>query len=171
MKTALIVTDMQKGFINQLTSFLPNKIKDLINKKLFDYVIFTKFINYADSPYEKLIGYKGMKNNEETEIVDELKDEANIIFEKRTYSPFTAELEAFLKEKNIEKLFFVGVDTNACVLAGAMNAFDKRFIPFVLADYCASHSGLFLHKEALDNLRVLIGKNQVIIGRVKVLPS
>lgn len=53
MKKLLLVIDMQKGFINENTNFLIDKIRDLLNNDYFDKIAFTKFINYSDSYFVK----------------------------------------------------------------------------------------------------------------------
>lgn len=167
MRTALIVTDMQNGFMNKHTLKLIGRIKDLLEKNLFDLVIFTKFINHQNSPYVNLIGYNGLQKGRETEIVNELKVSAQIVFQKNTYGPFGSDFEAFLKKENIASLYFVGVDTNACVMKGAIDAFEKGYTPFILGYYCGSHSGIKYHQFALKNLQKLIGKRQVIDGKIE----
>lgn len=162
MKKALIVTDMQKGFMNEKTISLIPKIKKLLKQKLFNYTIFTQFINLPDSQYEKLISFVKLKGPPETSVVDKLKPFVKILFPKNTYSPFTPAFETFLQKNEIKELYFVGVDTNACVFKGAVDAFEKGYLPFVLSYYCASHSGVTFHRFSLKNLEKMIGKKQVI---------
>ncbi|MEW5896639.1 MAG: isochorismatase family cysteine hydrolase [Nanoarchaeota archaeon] len=165
MKTALLVMDMQKGFMNKYTLPLIPKIKKLIAEEIFDYVIFTRFVNTPASPYVRLIGFKGMLTEQDTALVPKLEENASFIFQKHTYTPFTSQLNRFLQEKKITRIYFAGVDTNACVLKGAVDAFEKGYIPLVLAEYCASHSGEQFHALALENLKRLIGVKQVIIKK------
>jgi len=44
----------------------------------------------------------------------------------------------------------------------ALDLFDNRILPKVLADYCASTAGRLVHKRALISLRHIIGKDNVI---------
>ncbi len=162
MKTALIVTDLQQGFLNKHTKHLPPRIKNLLQKQVFDVILFTKFINHPQSQFEKLVGYKRFQTRRETEIILELRKYAKIVFEKSTYSPFTPQLKLFLNRQGLTHLYFVGVDTNACVLAGVLEAFDQGYTPYVLAHCCASHSGPKFHKATLLILEKLIGKQQII---------
>jgi nicotinamidase-related amidase len=166
MNTALVVIDMQKGFMNELTQNLIAKIRSLLHRHLFDYVMFTQFINTRDSSYVTLLGYTELQQSPETDIVSELQPYAQNLFTKHYYTPFTQEFEEFLQKNRITHLYFVGVDTNACVQVGAVDAFSRGYVPFVLADYCASHSGKEYHESALRNLQKLIGTKQVLFGEI-----
>ncbi len=161
---ALVVTDMQKGFMNEFTKHLPAKIQQLLMRKTFSLVIFTQFINTPGSPYVKLLKYARMLERPEIEIVPELKPYADIVIKKNTYSSFTSEFEALLREKKVREIYFVGVDTNACILLGALETFNKGLTPYILASYCASHSSSDFHEWALKNLEKVIGKEQVVYG-------
>jgi nicotinamidase-related amidase len=152
--------------MNELTESLIAKIRTLIQNCLFDYVIFTKFINMPDSPYVKLLEYTELQHPPETDIVSDLQPYVHNLFTKHYYTPFTPEFEKFLQINYITHLYFAGVDTNACVQVGAVDAFSRGYIPFVLADYCASHSGKKCHESALKNLQKLIGTKQVLFGEI-----
>ena len=158
---------MQKGFMNKHTRKLIHRIKNLLDINLFNQVIFTKFVNSPHSHYVNLLGYQKLQKSPETEIVDELEPYAQITFKKEGYGPFVDGLERFLKRKKITHLYFVGVDTNACILKGVVDAFDKGYIPFVLGYYCGSHSGAEFHHFALKNLQKLIGKKQIIKRKLR----
>lgn len=54
-KSLLLIVDIQKNFINENTSFLLDKINNLLNINKFDVVAFTKFINDEVSAFEKEI--------------------------------------------------------------------------------------------------------------------
>lgn len=166
MTDVLIVTDIQNGFMNELTRPLINKIKTLLESNLFNCVIFTQFVNTPDSPYVRLIGYTDLQDQPRIDIVSELRSYAQNVFVKHQYTPFTKEFEDFLKINRLTHLYFVGVDTNACVQAGAVGAFERGYVPLVLAEYCASHSGDEFHESAIKNLQKLIGEKQVIFGEL-----
>lgn len=42
MKSLLLVIDLQKSFINENTKYLIDRINNLVNSSMYDYVIFTK---------------------------------------------------------------------------------------------------------------------------------
>lgn len=166
MKNVLIVTDMQNGFINKNTRNITSKIKSLIEKNLFDYIVFTQFINVKNSPYERLLNWRELKSSPQIDIIEWLRPYCQNLFKKNCYSPFTKEFEQFLKKKNIKELYFVGADTNICITRGAVDAFERSYTPYILSDYCASHSGNEFHDFALKNLEKLIGKHHIIPGEV-----
>ena len=49
MKSLLLVIDLQKSFINENTKYLIDRINNLVNSSMYDYVIFTKFISKINS--------------------------------------------------------------------------------------------------------------------------
>lgn len=55
-KSILIMVDIQNGFIQtDETHAIYENIKKLLNQKIFDTVIATKFINVQNSAFEKLM--------------------------------------------------------------------------------------------------------------------
>jgi nicotinamidase-related amidase len=54
-----------------------------------------------------------------------------------------------------------GVDTHACVLHEALDAFDRCIRPIVLAELCESGNGEDAHACALDVLRHAVGVHNV----------
>jgi len=162
MKKALIIIDVQKGFINKLTGKLPSKIKDFIekNKENYDLIIFTKYLNHKDSNFVKNLKWKGFMREKETSIVDKLKEFINKknLFTKDTYGSFVDnKLLNLLNKNKIERVDLAGIDTENCVLTFARDAFDRGFSVAVIKNLCASHSNLRLHKAALDIIKDNIG--------------
>ncbi|MFO7711264.1 MAG: isochorismatase family cysteine hydrolase [Candidatus Woesearchaeota archaeon] len=170
MKDMLVIVDVQNGFMNDNTRQVIPRINSLLKKKLFDHVVFTQFVNSENSPYERFIKWNGMKTQEETDIVDELKPYVEKSFVKHFYTCFTAEFEDYLSKKQIGRLFFVGVDTNICVTKCAVDTFERSMPGYVLGHYCASHSGKHLHEFALENLEKFIGGEYVLIKTIEEIP-
>tara|TARA_Y100000310_G_C20529266_1_gene737621 strand:- start:448 stop:957 length:510 start_codon:yes stop_codon:yes gene_type:complete len=166
MKNALVVIDMQKGFMNENTKHIIPKIESLIKKNLFDYVLFTQFINTNGSQYEKLLQWSELKNSPQIDIVDELEKYSGNLFKKNYYTSCTEEFVGFLEKNDIKELYFAGVDTNICVTKTSVDIFEKGYIPYILSDYCASHTGPEYHKFALKNLEKFIGEKSIIKGEV-----
>ena len=80
MKSILIMVDMQKGFARYpQTVALTKKISSLLEQKLFDVVIATKFYNDKNSIYEKLFNWKRLETDEECALPESL--------EKNNYCP------------------------------------------------------------------------------------
>jgi nicotinamidase-related amidase len=55
-----------------------------------------------------------------------------------------------------------GVDTDQCVLATVLTAFDAGLEPVVLADLCLSCAGEAPHEAGLVALRRAIGEDHVV---------
>src|ERR687887_254011 len=49
----LLVVDVQRGFINDFTRHIPGRIKRLVETGEFEPLLFTRFINSPDSPYQR----------------------------------------------------------------------------------------------------------------------
>lgn len=163
MKKALIVIDVQKGFINKNTKDVVLKIKKYIsrNKNKYDLVVFTQYKNHKDSNFVKNLDWYGFMSKDETDLVDEISEFVNKenIFVKYTYGSFVDnKLYNLLKKHKIEKVELVGFDTENCVLTFARDAFDRGMEVVVLKDLCASHSNKKLHKAALEIIEDNIGE-------------
>ncbi len=129
-RTALIILDLQNCFITDKTKSLPQKIKEHIELQKYNFIIFSKFINTENSNFIKKLNWRKCQIAPEVDIVSELSNIAlkNHIFEKHTYSIFKSkEFVAFLSQNKISKLFFCGLDLDACILASAFEGFDLGF--------------------------------------------
>lgn len=162
MKKALIIIDVQKGFVNKLTAGVVKKIRNYIikNKDKYDLVAFTKYVNYKDSNFVKNLDWYGFMSNEETDIVDQLKEfvNDNNLFVKYTYSSFVDnKLLNLLKKHKIEQVEIAGFDTENCVLTFARDAFDRGLSVVVFKKLSASHSNPKLHRAALEIIKDNIG--------------
>ena len=95
MKSLLLVIDLQKSFINENTKYLIDRINNLVNSSMYDYVIFTKFINKINSIWVKKLNYMGCLSDEDREIVLDTKDK--MIFEKDVYTAYSKKLVDYIK--------------------------------------------------------------------------
>lgn len=148
-KKALVVIDVQNYYLNDYTKELPRKISQYIKDNVFDYVLFTKFINNEKSSLYQKLGWKKMMSSPDIDICQELipfiKDDN--IFEKNTYSIFKSKAFVyFLKENNINELHFCGLDTDACILASLYEGFDLGYNIKVIDNLNLSHSGEIFHE-------------------------
>jgi len=162
MKKALIIIDVQKGFINKLTNKIPSKIRNFILKYKDDYslIIFIKYINHKNSNFVRNLNWKEFMNDKQTAIVDELKEFINDknLYIKYTYGSFVDnKLLKYLKKSKIKQVELAGIDTENCVLTFARDAFDRGFKIVVFKNLSASHSSLQLHKSALEIIKENIG--------------
>jgi len=150
-RTALIILDLQICFVTDKTKSLPQKIKEHIESQKYDFIIFSKFINLESSNFVKKLNWNKCKISPETDIVSELSELAleNHIFKKNTYSIFKSkQFVDFLSEHKISKLFFCGLDLDACVLASAFEAFDLGFDFEILFDLSSSSAKIDIDSSA-----------------------
>lgn len=150
-RTALIILDLQNCFITDKTKFLPQKIKKHIETQKYDFIVFSKFINSESSNFVKKLNWNKYKKSPDIDFVNELYKIAlkNHIFEKSTYSIFKAKKFAnFLNQNKISKLFFCGLDLDACVLASAFEAFDLGFDFEILYDLSGSSAKININNSA-----------------------
>ena len=160
-KNAVIIIDVQNGFVRGRTKLLPNKIKTYLEKNKFDYILFTKFINDRGSNFFKLLHWKKMLLGSETEICEELSDyvKKDNVFIKNNYSIFKIKkLTHYLRKNKIKSLYLCGVDLEACVLASAFEAFDRGYNVKVVSELSASNSGKYFHDAALKIIKRCINK-------------
>jgi nicotinamidase-related amidase len=157
----LLVIDVQKGFITDQTSHIPKLIQNLIVERNFEKVVFTQFVNTEGSFYESEIGWRGMYNAPDIDIVPELLPFVRNIFVKHGYTSFTKDLIVYLKQNSIRLIYMVGLETDACVLKSAIDALELGYRPIVLGNYCATTAGDIFHTFALDLLRKNVGLRNV----------
>jgi nicotinamidase-related amidase len=160
MNKLLLVIDLQNDFINDNSRHIVNKIRKIIDTKLYTDVIFTKFINSYESNWYKKLNYKGCLTKNGQDISINTYD--YLIIEKKIYSSFSKQLIQYLEKNDIKEIYICGIDTECCVLKTALDLFENNFDIKVLKDYCACTKGIQKHENALDIIRRCIGKENVI---------
>ena len=163
MSSPLLVVDMQNGFVNEYTQHMSERIVTLIETNDYEPIMFTQFINTADSPFRKYVGWDKCGSEPETLIVPELAGYAtpDRQYAKSGLVGLPEELRTLFRTNPIEEITLVGVDTDMCVLKTAMDIFDLGIRPIVLVDCCASTSGLQSHLAGLAVLARNIGADQL----------
>ncbi len=150
MSECLVIIDVQKGFLTEDTKMIPGKIKELIADKKFDHIVATKFINSKMSPHYIFTHWNGMMDPDSQKLDPYVEEKADRVFDKYVNSCFSEEFLNFICDEKISKLYFVGIDTDCCVLKSAFDCFDRK-IPFeVITDCCASTGGSSIHKSACN---------------------
>jgi nicotinamidase-related amidase len=159
----LLVVDVQRGFLNQFTQHIPNRIKRLIGTGDYAPVFYTLFLNVEGSPYRMLLEWDGCASPPATDLVDELSDVADEdnIFLKHGLTGMPDELCDRLRKEQVREISIVGLDTDMCVLKIAMDVFDMGIEPVILVDCCASTAGLQAHLAGLSILSRNIGPHQL----------
>lgn len=158
MSSLLLVIDLQKGFVNEKTEYLVEKINHLIQRNLYDQIAFTRFINTPQSVLAKKRNYFGCMGEDNELVIDAMNCK---VFEKDIYSAYNDELKKYIETNQIDQIYLCGLDTDACVLKTAFDLFENGYDVFVLKDYCASTGGEKLHQAALEVLKRNIGEDQV----------
>jgi nicotinamidase-related amidase len=164
---ALVVIDMQNGFVNHHSRHAVPAVSDLVAQwyAADRPVIFTRYFNYPDSPYERFFQWHRLQEPPETEIVTELADaaaRAHAVVDKTGYTLFTPEATDLLRQVGWTDLVFCGIATESCVLKSAADAFEHGYAPWIITDACASDAGPDVHDAGLLVARRLIGAGQLV---------
>ncbi|MCW5312710.1 isochorismatase family protein [Nostoc sp. KVJ3] len=162
MSFCLFVIDIQNGFISENTKHIIQRIKSLLDQDIFEYVIFTRFINSFESPYVKYLNWYGLLSEIDQRIVSEIEPFVNKVFDKTIYTACNVETITFIKERNIQTIFVCGIDSEACVLKTAVDFFESNIRSYFLEYYSASNGGDNCQKAAILVLSQLIGVNHII---------
>lgn len=156
---ALMVIDVQNGFITEENAYLKKRILNFVKEYKRGPIIITKYINNG-GPIEEFDGYHKMKDSWETDLIPGLEEYGNYIFTKNTYTSITPEVKKFLVSKKINKVYLIGISTDCCVLKTALDLFEMGIRPIILEDLCGSSKKKY-HKEGLSILKRNLGENQV----------
>lgn len=164
MNDLLVVVDMQNGFVNDTNRHIITNVIATIEQFIQTKkpIIFTRFINHKNSPYETIIKWTRLMDSPDIDIIEELKEYKHFKVDKNFYTPFTTEFDTYLTQHQITRMFVCGIATESCVMKTAVDAFERNITPFVIQDACYSHAGEQAHQAGLEVLRRNIGKNQLI---------
>lgn len=163
MTAALIVIDVQCGFVNDNSQHVVPKMIELIRQARAKNVpvLFTRFINHAHSGHVKWMAWSRFMNSPEVDLHPEILPFVEAVFDKQVYTSFIPPVRAWLEERGITRLYCCGIDTESCVLKTAVDAFESDIEPIVVHDACASHAGQAAHEAGLFVLSRLIGNKQI----------
>ena len=159
MKSALIVIDVQKGFAVDMAEDLPKKIVEHLNNHKYDYVLFTISHNTPSSNFRKILKWSGGIKRPYTDIHPLIKPllTRDNTFHKSTYSAFKAPgLKKFIKKNDVQGLYLCGINTDACVLASAFEAFDLGYNFKIIDELCSVSS---YKQEYVNAANVIIARN------------
>ncbi len=163
MSEPLLVVDVQQGFVNDFTRHIPGRVAELVRRGDYAPLLFTRFVNTPNSPYQRLLDWHECEHPPQTDLSPEVAELADSgrVFVKRGRTGLTDELADYLRQQRFGRLTLVGMDTDMCVLKCAMDVFDLGIEPIVLADCCASTAGLQAHLAGLAILSRNIGPHQL----------
>lgn len=163
----LVVVDVQNGFISENSKHVVPVIADLASRwqAAGGDTVFTRYLNYEGSPYERLIHWTKLREAPETDIVHELKEHANqavATVDKTIYSLFNDEGRALVRARGWRDIYVCGIATESCVLKTAVDAFELDLTPWLIEDASASHAGEYAHNAGVLVTRRFIGADQII---------
>lgn len=164
---ALIVIDMQNGFLNHHSRHIIPAVARLVDHwtAAGRPVVFTRYHNTPGSAFERLIQWSRLQSAPETDITPELAtraDQAHAVIDKPAYTWFTPEAVALTARARWTDLVFCGVATESCVLKSAADAFERDYTPWIVIDATASDAGPAVHDAGLLVARRFIGRGQLI---------
>jgi len=160
MTTCLFIIDVQRGFINEWTRHIPDRVAALQEK--YDRVVVTRFVNPENSFYRRLIHWSRFAPDSADVALAFAPRADALVVDKAQYSALVPMVADMLGGERIERVDLCGIATDNCVLKTAVDLFERGIVPVVLADACASHGGPDCHEAGLLLLRRLIGRGQVI---------
>jgi len=162
-RSALVIVDVQNGFIGPATSHVPDAIRNLLDAKRneFALVIATRFHNLPDSPFRKWIHWNRLAETPETDLVQGIGERADVVIDKNTYG-IVKNLAELIGKAGVEHVYICGIDTDVCVLQNAGGLFDLGYRVFVLLNATGTNGGTDAQIAAEKLLRRTIGSDQVI---------
>ena len=170
MKNLLVIVDMQNGFMNEHTKHLESDICRFIdaNKDLFNGVVATQYVNNLNTPCSVFEGWTDcMDGTEDAELLPSIASRVDKVFKKDVYSCWE-DMCAYVKAHEIDKLYFVGVNTGCCVLHSAFDFYNHLIDCSVISDLCGSTSGIKSHEAALMILSECITSQRVLTSEQAV---
>lgn len=105
-----------------------------------------------------------------TEIMPEIRDDKHDVFThaKKRYSPFLhTDLEFILEQRNVDRLFIAGVNTNSCVQCTCFEACNRDYKVVVVEECVDSMDGDEFHELALQNIEQVLGEVQTLEEAIK----
>ncbi|MEU7151234.1 isochorismatase family cysteine hydrolase [Streptomyces sp. NPDC039022] len=168
--TALIVIDVQNGFVNQHSRDVVPAIVRLVKRwqEARAPVVFARFRNEPGSPYERITGWTRLRTAEEQALVDELvpyATQATAVIAKGQSSVFTEEGAQLIQSSGWSDLVLCGIDTDSCVYDSAVAAYQKGYRPWIVTDACASTGGPEYHDSALLMAARNISPDQLVTSQ------
>lgn len=166
-QSVLVVVDVQYGFIREASAHVVPVIADLVARwqEAGGAVVFTRYVNYPGSPFERLVRWSECMTSPQIDIVEELRpyaDKATVI-DKKGYGLFADPAgTALVAEQGWQDIYICGIATESCVLATALGAFEADLTPWVIEDASASHAGQHVHDAGILVTQRFIGEGQII---------
>jgi nicotinamidase-related amidase len=156
-KKALIVVDLQPAMLRPHNDHIVQRIASLIKQHPYDGYVEAVWHSGDGSLWGEMMNVDHPRD-ETTHTVGAvhtlLASHQPLQVTKTSRSVFMGDqnVAAYLRDLGIEEVHLVGTETNDCVFATAMSAFDLGFRPYVLEECCeALYEGR--HAQGLQLLR------------------
>lgn len=166
--SVLIVVDAQVGFVTEHSDPAVPTIVEVLRQwqEAGGASVLTKFVNAPDSSYVRLIGWSElMPGDPEVDLdprVAPLAGSATLVMEKGGYSAIAGPFMELAEAQGWTDIYITGLDTESCVLATALHAFELGYTPWVVTDACASHAGRQVHDAGVLVMGRFLGANQLV---------
>lgn len=165
-RSVLMVVDVQNGFLTETTRHILPVIIDLVDRwqKLNGKTLYTRYFNYPNSAFERLMDWRKLYSPPDTDIADELipYTQHSPTLDKYVYSAATSEFTELAHVHNWTNVAICGIDTDLCVLKTALDIFECNLTPWVITNASASTGGDNLHKAGLTVIGRAIGEHQLV---------
>lgn len=142
-KKALVVIDLQPAFLKPHNKYILPNIKKLINMVPYDAYVEAVFHAEKGSLWDKQQKWI-CPADDNTNTVAEVKtilqpyNPLQILKDTRSVFKGDKDLIAYLKQHKIKELHLIGTETNDCVFASALDAFDLGYPVYVIEECCES---------------------------------
>lgn len=162
MENLLLIIDMQEGFRYQESeNILPNLLR--LQKSFNGKIVFSKFVNDKNSLFEKQVNWTKFQNENDRKLFSELQASSNLEMKHNNYTVLNGKLKEFIKKNKITKVYLSGIYTDICIIKTAMDLFDNNIEAFVIKDACNSLHGRKNHDSAINSLKHILGKKQILL--------
>jgi nicotinamidase-related amidase len=156
---ALLVIDMQKGFMKSGAETAIPAVKEVVTKWPVQDLYYLKYRNYPGSLFTMHLDWHEFMTSDQVDFEPGIYVEGAEVFDHYGYRPPD---ELLAKLKKYKTVGICGVDTDACVMAAVFSLWDSEIRPVVLARYCASSGGDQMHRAALDLMLRQFGVHSIL---------
>jgi len=155
-RRALILVDLQEGFLNDRNGWIIPNIKEVIQKGEYSLLIEANFHAEPGSLWDRQTNWT-FPLKPTTPEIKRLLNKDTVTVTKTTKSVFKGDkdLVKIFRGNKIEEVHVVGIDTEDCVFTTAQEAFDLGFFTYVLEECTESSEGSEYREAALKILRHL----------------
>ncbi|HEY4004917.1 MAG TPA: isochorismatase family cysteine hydrolase [Pseudonocardia sp.] len=164
--SALLVVDVQNGFVTDETRHVVPSIVELVKRwhTIGGRTIYSRYFNYEGSAFERLMCWRGLYSPPDTDLTPELVDSAQqaTVIDKVTYSSLTREMSGLVMREGLTDLVICGIDTDLCVLKTVLDVFEHGLTPWIVTDASASTGGRPAHNAGLVVIGRAVGEQQLV---------